>query len=75
MCVCRHGSVTATSASIIHFFTVLFCLSVCVVLESVVVYMLCFPPYACLYRLYIGIADGMSIARAHACRYSKNGRT
>ena len=24
-----------------------------------------------LYRLYLGIADGMSIARAWACRYSK----
>ena len=27
------------------------------------------PPY--LYRLYLGIADGMSIARAWACRYSE----
>ena len=25
----------------------------------------------CLYRLYIGIADGISIARVWACRYSK----
>ena len=24
-----------------------------------------------VYRLYIGIADGMSIARVWACRYSK----
>ena len=24
-----------------------------------------------LYRLYIGIADGMSVARVWACRYSK----
>ena len=27
--------------------------------------------YANLYRLYLGLADGMSIARVPACRYSK----
>ena len=28
-------------------------------------------PMSALYRLYIGIADGMPIARVWACRYSK----
>ena len=27
--------------------------------------------HASLYRLYLGIADGMSIAQVWACRYSK----